>query len=105
MEDLPSPSRRFFITGRIGRITAEEAARTDGPRIASIGQGCLPQRGVDCQLCRDACPADAIRFRPRRGGPFLPEVSAAACTGCGACLAMCPTGSIALDLAPEQENA
>lgn len=74
-------------------FTGTQAARFD--HAAAIGGSCLPFQRVDCQACRDACPEGAIRFRPVRGGPFVPEVSAAACTGCGACIAICPVGAIA----------
>lgn len=70
------------------------AARFD--HVMAIGAACLTFAGVDCQACRDACPAEAIRFRPRRGGPFTPELDAQACTGCGACLSVCPAGAIAI---------
>jgi ferredoxin-type protein NapF len=63
--------------------------------VAAISASCLPLRGVDCQACRDACPTAAIRFRPVRGGPFVPALDAAACTGCGACIAVCPVGAVA----------
>ncbi len=60
----------------------------------AISATCLPQRGVECRICGEACDARAIRFTPRRGCVALPEVDAAACTGCGACLAPCPVGAI-----------
>ncbi len=121
MDDLPDPSRRLFLTGglkaRSGAPRPEPASGRDpggtpladaapgtcpgadpdeGPLAAMIGTRCLPLRGVDCQLCRDACPGEAIGFRPRRGGPFTPHVRLANCTGCGDCLPVCPTAAIAL---------
>lgn len=57
---------------------------------------CLALNFVDCQSCRDACPETAIRFRPTRGGPFRPELDEDVCTGCGACLAVCPVGALAV---------
>ena len=63
--------------------------------VVSIAAFCLPFQGVDCQACRDACPAGAIRFRPVRGGPFVPDLAADACTGCGACIFVCPVGAVA----------
>ncbi|GEC29921.1 nitrate reductase [Sinorhizobium fredii USDA 205] len=63
------------------------------PHVAMIGESCLARNGTDCQACRDGCPTEAIRFRPRAGGPFLPELREEACTGCGACLAVCPVGA------------
>jgi ferredoxin-type protein NapF len=63
--------------------------------IAAISERCLARLGVSCMTCRDACPEEAIRVRPRIGGPFVPEVVAALCTGCGACMGPCPSGAIA----------
>lgn len=62
--------------------------------VMAIGEGCLAFGNVDCQACRDACPTEAIRFRPRRGGPFVPALVEDACTGCGACVSVCPVGVI-----------
>lgn len=62
----------------------------------AIGEDCLAVNYVDCQACRDVCPPVAIRFRPRMGGPFIPILDAEACTGCGACISVCPTQSIAI---------
>lgn len=62
--------------------------------IITIAGSCLPFHRVDCQACRDACPTEAILFRPVRGGPFVPELSEDACTGCGACISVCPVGAV-----------
>lgn len=60
-----------------------------------VGDDCLGRRGVICEVCRDACPEGAIRFAPRSRGPFLPEIAGEKCSGCGACIAPCPTSAIA----------
>lgn len=73
-------------------VFAETASRFD--HIVTISAACLPFQRVDCQACRDACPTAAIRFRPVRGGPFVPELLADACTGCGACISVCPVGAV-----------
>jgi ferredoxin-type protein NapF len=86
MAQARSFSRRAFLTG-----SGSPAARK-----ATISDACLAEAGVSCMACRDACPEEAIRFRPRLGLPFLPEVDLAACTGCGACIEVCPASAIAI---------
>ena len=64
------------------------------PHAVSISLGCFAKSGTACQSCGDVCPEQAIRFRPRIGGPFVPELNEAACTGCGACIGVCPAAAI-----------
>lgn len=64
---------------------------------AAAGASCLAQQGVECRVCGECCERSAIRFRPRLGGVALPELDAAACNGCGACVAPCPVGAIAME--------
>ncbi len=61
---------------------------------AAIDPGCLAIRGVECRSCGDQCPAAVIRFRLVVGGTAMPELEDAACTGCGACFAVCPVQAI-----------
>ena len=68
------------------------------PYTASIGEDCLPRQGVECRVCGDFCDARAIRFPPRLGGSPLPEVDTEKCTGCGACVAPCPTVAVTISL-------
>lgn len=63
---------------------------------AIIGEGCLPHQGVECRVCGDFCDTRAIRFLPRLGGSPLPEIDPEKCTGCGACVAPCPTAAITI---------
>lgn len=63
---------------------------------AVVGDRCLPRQGVECRTCEDFCEAAAIRFRPRLGGSPLPDIDPERCTGCGACVAPCPTRAITL---------
>lgn len=70
----------------------------------AIASHCLPKRGVICQSCADACPESAIRFRPRMGAPFLPEIDASLCTGCGACVACCPVDAVRIEAVCESSE-
>ncbi|HMN74374.1 MAG TPA: 4Fe-4S dicluster domain-containing protein [Rhodoblastus sp.] len=63
-------------------------------RVARIGPACVEPRGVACRRCGEACDIGAIRFRLQRGGA-QPLLDISACTGCGDCLAVCPTSAIA----------
>jgi ferredoxin-type protein NapF len=94
METRANLNRRAFLTGRREGLEFNGQAGVTLPPIATISDACLARHGVACQSCRDACPQDAIRFRPRAGGPFLPEVNEALCNGCGVCMEPCPAGAI-----------
>lgn len=63
---------------------------------ATAGAACLSRTGTGCRICEDQCDAAAIRFRPLLGGRAEPIFDDASCTGCGACIAPCPAGAIAL---------
>ncbi len=88
----------------------EPVFRLDGPvrfhHVAVITDVCLAKRGVACQSCGESCPEEAIRFRAHVGSPFVPELNEEMCSGCGACLRVCPVGAITHRLrAAEAENA
>lgn len=61
---------------------------------AVFSAACLAERGVVCRTCGESCETRAIHFPPALGGVSRPRLDAAACTGCGACLADCPTQAI-----------
>jgi ferredoxin-type protein NapF len=76
------------------------------PHVALITDSCLAQNRVECQSCRDACPEQAIRFRPQIGGPFLPVLDDEVCNGCGACISICPVTAIKVrELSQEAAHA
>ena len=70
---------------------------------ARVGDGCLSGRGVVCASCREACPETAIHVAPGARGPAV--VDAERCTGCGACVGICPAGAIALSSEPLEMTA
>ena len=82
----PAHSRRWFLT----------AGAAGTPAGLAISDACLARLGVVCQACGDACPERAIRFSLRHGGPPLPSLEGDRCTGCGACVPICPIGAISL---------
>ncbi|WP_373691473.1 ferredoxin-type protein NapF [Azonexus sp.] len=55
---------------------------------------CLATQNVVCRTCGESCEVSAIRFPPMLGGVAKPLLDESACTGCGACLADCPTLAI-----------
>lgn len=70
---------------------------------AGIRDSCLAKAGIHCQSCQDACEPKAISFRYSVGHVPLPEVDIDSCTGCGACVAVCPQDAIELAV-PEHEQ-
>ncbi|MBX5198619.1 4Fe-4S dicluster domain-containing protein [Rhizobium sp. NZLR10] len=87
-------SRRQLFLG-CPDSASEADASTSVPHTAMVTEACLSKLGVACRSCDENCPDNAIRFRPRIGGPFFPEIDEKLCTGCDACLAVCPVGAIA----------
>lgn len=80
-------------TGALRRT--DESAAWD--HVARIGASCLSYSGVECRMCGDHCPTSAISFQPLGRGRWLPNVSEADCSGCGACMAPCPARAIAMN--------
>lgn len=62
--------------------------------IARIAPSCFEPQGISCRVCQDVCPEDALRIRPQPGGRATVEVLADTCTGCGACVPVCPASAV-----------
>lgn len=67
---------------------------------AVISTECLTHQQVFCQNCKDACGENAIRFQFGRHGISHPQIVTDACTGCGACVAPCPSAAIHIEPDP-----
>jgi ferredoxin-type protein NapF len=74
----------------------DRAAARPWDLMATIGAACLSARGVVCRSCQDACQHSAIRFTPSPGGVAHARVETHSCTGCGACVSICPVGAITM---------
>lgn len=75
------------------------------PVRVSIGPRCLLAAGIACRLCTDSCATTALRFDLGVRPVGAIRIDTAACTGCGACLATCPTASIQLQDDRQREAA
>jgi len=61
---------------------------------AVINEQCLAYQQVVCQSCGDACEQSAIHFALSQGMVSQPQVDTDSCTGCGACVSVCPVQAI-----------
>ncbi len=56
---------------------------------------CMAWNGVICLSCQTACGFQAVSMDPRS----RPAIKTEACTGCGACVGVCPSSAIAVPAA------
>ncbi|EGM70641.1 ferredoxin-type protein NapF [Shewanella sp. HN-41] len=61
---------------------------------AHVQDNCLTYQGIWCQSCKDACEPRAITFTLSIGKAPTPKIDINLCTGCGACVAPCPSQAI-----------
>lgn len=66
------------------------------PVVAEISGNCLMVAGISCQLCTDICEPRALRLDLGVRPVGAIRLDTAACTGCGACLSLCPSDAITL---------
>lgn len=77
------------------RALDRNAAGAPWNQRAVIGDACLAMHGVVCSSCRDTCPEQAIRF-PVVASVAIPSIDDNLCSGCGACVSVCPVSAIAV---------
>ena len=70
----------------------------------AVSKDCLGELGVVCRLCEEQCENGAIRF-PKLGGAGVPTINHEDCTGCGACISMCPADAISARPSLQTESA
>lgn len=87
-------SRRGLLRGLIGQKPTDTADAQS--HVAQISEACVEAKGVACRRCGEACDAEAIRFKPAGGSRTHAVLSAALCTGCSACVPVCPVNAISL---------
>src|SRR3972149_5560579 len=78
MDDFPNP-----VLG-VGRLR-------QGDPVLFASDACLIVRrpGMDCGVCREACPTGVLS-----GGQWSITLETDGCVGCGLCAAACPTGAL-----------
>lgn len=57
---------------------------------------CLSMNATICRSCGESCDDKAIKFDLKLGGIAQPVLNLEQCSGCGACLAVCPVQVISL---------
>lgn len=60
-----------------------------------INSACLSLQNIECRSCSDICNYQVINFTPTSKG-FQININKDKCTGCGACLSLCPVNAIQL---------
>ncbi|BAF70909.1 4Fe-4S binding protein [Nitratiruptor sp. SB155-2] len=70
-----------------GVLDMKYKSNIEPPKLSLLG--CLAWQKTICSMCKDICEVNAIDFV----GLFNPEINEK-CTGCGFCLAVCPTKAI-----------
>ncbi len=87
--------REACPTGAIAARSCHEPVSVPPWSIkAHIGGSCLARKGVECRICEDHCDPRAIRFERHTAGVAIPQLDRDQCTGCGACISVCPVSAI-----------
>lgn len=70
--------------------------RTEKPfrHVMQLGATCLPRHGIDCRSCAECCEPQALRFAFNVHRLAEPQLDPERCTGCGACVAICPVDAV-----------
>lgn len=79
-----------------GALRRDTDTQTPWANKVELTPGCLTLSGIVCRSCGEHCDTGAIHFQLPRGGVACPRIDAVACTGCGACIGVCPAQALTL---------
>ncbi|MTI14823.1 ferredoxin-type protein NapF [Sansalvadorimonas verongulae] len=77
-----------------GALIKQHPSQKPWTYIAHIKDNCLALNGVTCSRCADECESNAIKLNYSVLGISTPSVNSESCTGCGACVSVCPVNAI-----------
>ena len=72
----------------------DEANQPIWSLAATIEPTCIAFNDVLCRTCGEHCETAAIRFVHVVGRGAMPQVDLERCTGCGACVSVCPVKAV-----------
>ena len=72
---------------------------------AQVNDRCLSVKGITCRSCADVCDTRAIRFQLQVGGGAVLSIDSENCTGCGACVSVCPVQAVTVSNEKIAESA
>ena len=78
-------------SGALNRVTSNDFPWN---AKAVLNNDCLADKMVLCRSCGEVCEHSAIQFPPSINGIIAPEINLDSCTGCGACVSICPTDAL-----------
>ncbi|MCW8884867.1 MAG: ferredoxin-type protein NapF [Motiliproteus sp.] len=74
-------------------------------QLATISESCITHKQVVCRSCGENCEPEAIQFKLTAGQVAVPTIDIDLCTGCGACLAVCPVQAVSISVSTEESKS